>query len=85
MSASSGRYRGIAPVAPWGTVKTTSKLPYDRLEKAEELATFKGTVAFGYFHPIVAMLVAIVRMSVARSGSMIRSSMLRPRSDRSSW
>jgi nitric oxide reductase NorD protein len=38
-----GRYRGIAPVAPWGTVKTTSKLPYERLEQADELATLKGS------------------------------------------
>jgi nitric oxide reductase NorD protein len=36
------RYRGIAPVAPWGTVKTTSKLPHERLEKADELAALKG-------------------------------------------
>ncbi len=38
-----GRYRGIAPVAPWGTVQTTSKLPYERLEQADELATVKGS------------------------------------------
>ena len=38
-----GRYRGIAPVAAWGTVRTTSRLPYERLEQADELATMKGT------------------------------------------
>ena len=38
-----GRYRGIAPVAPWGTVKMTSRLPHERLERADELATMKGT------------------------------------------
>jgi len=37
-----GRYRGLAPVAPWGTVKVTAKLPHERLEKADELATFRG-------------------------------------------
>ncbi|HUQ82143.1 MAG TPA: VWA domain-containing protein [Gemmatimonadaceae bacterium] len=38
-----GRYRGIAPVGPWGTVAITSKLPHERLEQADELATMKGT------------------------------------------
>ena len=38
-----GRYRGIAPVAAWGTVRTTSRLPHERLEKADELAAFQGT------------------------------------------
>ena len=42
LSASGGRYRGIAPVAPWGTVNATSKPPRERLEKADELATLKG-------------------------------------------
>ncbi|HEX9367392.1 MAG TPA: hypothetical protein VF921_12240 [Vicinamibacterales bacterium] len=30
--------------------------------KAMLLATFKGTVAFGYFHPVVCMLVSVVAM-----------------------
>jgi ABC-type transport system involved in multi-copper enzyme maturation permease subunit len=30
--------------------------------KAMLLATFKGTVAFGYFHPVVCLLVAVVAM-----------------------
>lgn len=38
-----GRYRGIAPVAPWGTVRTTSRLPHERLEQADELATVRGS------------------------------------------
>jgi nitric oxide reductase NorD protein len=38
-----GRYRGIAPVAPWGTVKPWSKVPHERLEQADELATLKGS------------------------------------------
>ena len=38
-----GRYRGIAPVAAWGTVRTTSRLAHERLEQADELATMKGT------------------------------------------
>jgi nitric oxide reductase NorD protein len=38
-----GRYRGIAPVGPWGTVKPWSKLPHERLEQADELATLKGS------------------------------------------
>jgi nitric oxide reductase NorD protein len=38
-----GRYRGLAPVAPWGMVKVTAKLPHERLEKADELATFRGS------------------------------------------
>ena len=38
-----GRYRGIAPVAPWGTVNPWTKLPYERLEQADELATLKGS------------------------------------------
>jgi ABC-type transport system involved in multi-copper enzyme maturation permease subunit len=33
--------------------------------KAMLLATFKGTVAFGYFHPVVCMLVAVVGMYLA--------------------
>jgi ABC-type transport system involved in multi-copper enzyme maturation permease subunit len=32
--------------------------------KAMLLATFKGTVAFGYFHPVVCLLVALVAMYV---------------------
>ena len=38
-----GRYRGIAPVAPWGTIKPWSKVPHERLQKADELATMKGS------------------------------------------
>ena len=38
-----GRYRGIAPVAAWGTVRTTSRLPHERLEQADELAALRGT------------------------------------------
>jgi nitric oxide reductase NorD protein len=38
-----GRYRGIAPVAPWGAVEVTSRLPHERLERADELAALKGT------------------------------------------
>ena len=38
-----GRYRGIAPVAPWGLVRAWSQLPHERLERADELATFQGT------------------------------------------
>jgi nitric oxide reductase NorD protein len=38
-----GRYRGIAPVGPWGTMTPWSKLPYARLEKADELATMRGS------------------------------------------
>lgn len=33
--------------------------------KAMLLATFRGTVAFGYFHPVVCLLVAVVAMYVA--------------------
>jgi ABC-type transport system involved in multi-copper enzyme maturation permease subunit len=33
--------------------------------RAMLLASFKGTVAFGYFHPIVCMLVAVVAMYIA--------------------
>ena len=33
--------------------------------KAMLLSTFKGTVAFGYFHPIVCMLVAVLAMYLA--------------------
>ena len=33
--------------------------------KAMQLATFKGTVAFGYFHPIVCMTVAVLAMYAA--------------------
>jgi ABC-type transport system involved in multi-copper enzyme maturation permease subunit len=33
--------------------------------KAMLLATFKGTVAFGYFHPVVCVLVSVVAMYVA--------------------
>ncbi len=33
--------------------------------KAMLLATFKGTVAFGYFHPVVCMLVSVLAMYVA--------------------
>ena len=33
--------------------------------RAMLLATFKGTVAFGYFHPVVCMVVAIAAMYVA--------------------
>ena len=33
--------------------------------KAMLLVTFKGTVAFGYFHPVVCMLVAVVSMYLA--------------------
>jgi ABC-2 type transport system permease protein len=33
--------------------------------KAMLLATFKGTVAFGYFHPVVCMLVTVVGIYVA--------------------
>jgi ABC-type transport system involved in multi-copper enzyme maturation permease subunit len=33
--------------------------------KAMLLATFRGTVAFGYFHPVVCILVAVVVMYVA--------------------
>ena len=38
-----GRYRGIAPVGPWGTVKPWSKLPHERPEQADELSTLKGS------------------------------------------
>ena len=38
-----GRYRGIAPVVAWGTVRTTSRLPHERLERADELAALQGT------------------------------------------
>jgi ABC-type transport system involved in multi-copper enzyme maturation permease subunit len=33
--------------------------------KAMLLATFRGTVAFGYFHPVVCLLVAVVAMYIA--------------------
>ena len=33
--------------------------------RAMLLASFKGTIAFGYFHPIVCMLVAVVAMYLA--------------------
>lgn len=33
--------------------------------KAMLLATFRGTVAFGYFHPVVVMMVAVVALYVA--------------------
>src|SRR5450759_2825077 len=33
--------------------------------KAMLLATFKGTVAFGYFHPVVCLLVSVVAMYFA--------------------
>ena len=32
--------------------------------KAMLLATFRGTVAFGYFHPVVCVLVAVVAMYI---------------------
>lgn len=40
--AARGRYRGLAPVGPWGAVGPWSTLPHERLEKADELATMKG-------------------------------------------
>ena len=33
--------------------------------RAMLLASFKGTVAFGYFHPVVCMLVAVLAMYLA--------------------
>lgn len=33
--------------------------------KAMILATFRGTVAFGYFHPVVCILVAVIAMFIA--------------------
>lgn len=33
--------------------------------RAMLLATFKGTVAFGYFHPVVCLIVAVVAMYIA--------------------
>ena len=43
LAAVRGRYRGIAPVAAWGTVRSASRLPHERLEQADELAAMQGT------------------------------------------